>query len=21
KYEEPLTARYSLPGAEVVHWT
>ncbi len=21
KYEEPLMARYSLPGAEVVHWT
>ena len=21
KYEEPLMARYSLPGAEMVHWT
>ncbi|MCF2904585.1 DUF3572 domain-containing protein [Octadecabacter sp. CECT 8868] len=21
KYEEPLTARYALPGAEAVHWT
>ncbi|MDB4122524.1 DUF3572 domain-containing protein [Octadecabacter sp.] len=21
KYEEPLRARYSLPGAEAVHWT
>jgi len=21
KYEEPLMARYALPGAEVVHWT
>lgn len=21
KYEEPLRARYSLTGAEVVHWT
>lgn len=21
KYKEPLMARYSLPGAEVVHWT
>ena len=21
KYEEPLMARHSLPGAEVVHWT
>jgi len=21
KYEEPLQARYSLPGAEAVHWT
>ena len=21
KYEEPLQARYGLPGAEAVHWT
>lgn len=21
KYEDPLMARYALPGAEVVHWT
>lgn len=21
KYEDPLTARYALPGAEQVHWT
>lgn len=21
KYEDPLMARYSLTGAEVVHWT
>ncbi len=21
KYEEPLAARYALPGAEMVHWT
>lgn len=21
KYEEPLMARYALPGAEMVHWT
>ena len=21
KYEEPLQARYALPGAEAVHWT
>ena len=21
KYEEPLRARYALPGAEAVHWT
>lgn len=21
KYEDPLTARYALPGAEAVHWT
>ncbi|WP_375281574.1 DUF3572 domain-containing protein [Pseudooctadecabacter sp.] len=21
KYEEPLMARYALPGAEAVHWT
>jgi hypothetical protein len=21
KYEEPLRARFSLPGAEAVHWT
>lgn len=21
KYEEPLSARYSLPGAQAVHWT
>ncbi|MDB9944260.1 DUF3572 domain-containing protein [Octadecabacter sp.] len=21
KYEEPLRARYSLPGSEAVHWT
>jgi hypothetical protein len=21
KYEEPLMARYALPGAQVVHWT
>lgn len=21
KYEDPLTARHSLPGAEQVHWT
>jgi len=21
KYDEPLLARYALPGAEAVHWT
>ncbi len=21
KYDEPLAARYALPGAEMVHWT